>query len=292
LFVSYSYYREEYLLHDIQHDTTVNEEERQQLLKSLLSDLASRSNVTEETKYQIDAKKTIGYVPLNIAPPSLLAHSCFTNRLQEKYRDFPKNNFYYNQSNLYDYHIKQQMRNYEITRVHSTEYVTIKSVLLNVLLKAFGDTSEMANSVEGRTPFLDHYLVDYVNHLPTNMKIKLINGKLLEKYILKEVARPYITDEVYQREKHPFLAPPTFLNRNSKIYQYVQDTINSQDMKDLECMFNIEQIRKNLNQLYRRQEQMEKKLNLRELVALEGFYLMLCSYVTLKKRFNVKYEEQ
>jgi hypothetical protein len=63
-------------------------------------------------------------------------------------------------------------------------------------------------------------------------------------------------------------------------------------MKDLECIFDIEQIRKNLNQLYKRQEQMENKINLRGLVALEGFHLMLCSYVTLKKRFNVKYEEQ
>jgi len=270
----------------------MNEDERQQLLKSLVTGLSSSSHVTAETKYEIDARNTIGYTPLNLPPPSLLAQSCFTHRLQEKYRDFPLNNFYYNQSNLYDYHIKQQMRNYEITRVHSTEYVAIKSLLLNALLKVFGDTSEMAHSIEGRTPFLDHYLVDYVNHLPTNMKIKLINGKLLEKYILKEAARPYITDEVYQREKHPFLAPPTFLNRNSKIYQYVQDTINSQDMKDLECIFNIEQIRNNLNQLYKRQEQTENKFNLRELISLEGFHLMLCSYATLKKRFNVKYEEQ
>jgi asparagine synthetase B (glutamine-hydrolysing) len=47
-----------------------------------------------------------------------------------------------------------------------------------------------------------------------------------EKYFLKEVARPYVTDEVYQREKHAFLALPTFLNRNSKTYQYMQDTLN------------------------------------------------------------------
>jgi asparagine synthase (glutamine-hydrolysing) len=183
------------------------------------------------------------------------------------------------------------MRNYEITRVHSTEYLSIKRTLLNVLLKVFGDRSEMAHSIEGRTPFLDHYLVDYVNYLPTNMKLKIIHGKLIEKYILKQVAQPYITTEVYQREKHPFVAPPTFLNQNSKIYQYIQDTLNSHDIKDLKYIFNIEQIQKNLNQLHIRQEQMNKKLQLRDLVALEGFYLMLCSYVTLKKCFNVQHEE-
>jgi asparagine synthase (glutamine-hydrolysing) len=231
-------------------------------------------------------------MPLHLSPPSLLTQACYADRLQEKYRNFPLYSFYCNESSLYDYHIKQQMQNYEISRVHSTEYLSIKNILLNTLLKVFGDSSEMAHSVEGRTPFLDHYLVDYVNHLPTNMKLKLINGKILEKYILKEVARPFITDEVYQREKHPFLAPPTFLDRNSKIYQYMQDTLNSQDMKDLEYIFNIEQIQKNLNQLHKRQEQMENKLQFRELNLLEGLYLTLCSYATLKRRFNVKYEEQ
>jgi asparagine synthase (glutamine-hydrolysing) len=64
----------------------------------------------------------------------------------------------------------------------------------------------MAHSIEGRLPFLDHYLVDYVNHLSTNVKLKLMNGKLFEKYILKQIARPYVTNEVYQREKYPFVA--------------------------------------------------------------------------------------
>ena len=240
----------------------------------------------------MDAIKEIGYVPSDASSPSLMTQQCFTQRLQEKYRDFPLNSFYYNQSNLYDYHIKQQILNYQITRAHSTQYLSIKRNLLNILLKVFGDTSEMAHSVEGRTPFLDHNLVDYVNHLPTNMKLKLFNGKLLEKYILKEVARPYITDEVYQREKHPFLAPPTFLNRDSKVYQYMQDTLNSKETKDLDTIFDFEQIRNNLNQLHKRQKQMEKQLHLRQLISLEGFYLMLCSYITLKKCFNVKYEEQ
>jgi asparagine synthase (glutamine-hydrolysing) len=293
-FFSYSFFRQDYLRHDFANDPTVtsvlNEEERQTLLKSLSSSTMSRATVVKNKRYESEEIQTIGYMPLDTSPPSLITQSCFTKRLQEKYRDFPISSFYFNQSNYFDYHLKQQIRNYDITRVHSTEYFSIKRTLLNIILKVFGDRSEMAHSVEGRTPFLDHHLVDYANHLPTNMKLKLINGKLIEKYILKEAAQPYITEEVYQREKHPFLAPPTFLNRNSKINQYVHETLNSRDMKDLEHIFNIEQIRKNLNQLQHRQEHMENKLQLRELVALEGFHLMLCSYVTLKKRFNVQNE--
>ena len=176
----------------------------------------------------------------------------------------------------------------EISRVHSTQYLAIKRMLLNVLLQALGDRSEMAHSVEGRPPFLDHHLVDYVNHLPTRMKLKLIDGKLWEKYVLKQAARPYITDQVYQREKHPFIAPPTLLDPESKIYQYVQDTLHSQEMKDLAFMFDLEAIQENLDALHRQQKQINQSLSLREAVILESSYLMLCSYATLKKRFNVK----
>ena len=290
----YSLFRQDYLRNDLPNDPKIdamlNEDQRKDLLKSVSTGTMSRATNVKNQDYEREAIQTIGYVPLDISAPSLISKTCFTDRIQKKYADFPLNSFYLNQSYLYDYHVKQQIRNNQISRVHSTAYFFIKRTLLNVLLKALGDRSEMAHSVEGRTPFLDHHLVDYVNHLPTSVKLKLINGKLIEKYILKEVARPFITPEVYQREKHPFLAPPTFLDRKLKIYQYMQDTFHSQEMKDLDCLFNIEQIRKNLDQLQRRQEQMDKPLQLRELVALEGFYLMLCSYVTLKKRFNVKYE--
>lgn len=291
---SYSLFRQDYLRHDLPNDPKINamlnEDEQKTLFKSVSSGTMSRAVNIKNQVYEREAIQTIGYMPLDISAPSLITKTCFVDRLQKKYADFPLNSFYLNQSYLYDYHLKEQIRNNQISRVHSTAYFFIKRTLLNALLKVFGDRSEMAHSVEGRTPFLDHHLVDYVNHLPTSIKLKLINGKLIEKYVLKEAARPFITPEVYQREKHPFLAPPTFLDRKSKIYQYMQDTLYSQEMKDLDCLFNIEQIRKNLDQLQRRQEQTDKQLQLRELVALEGFYLMLCSYVTLKKRFNVQYE--
>jgi asparagine synthase (glutamine-hydrolysing) len=146
----------------------------------------------------------------------------------------------------------------------------------------------MAHSVEGRLPFLDHHLVDYVNRLPTNIKLKLNKGILTEKYILKEVGRPYITDQVCQREKHPFLAPPTLLNQKSKVYQYIHETFNSQDIKQLESLFQIQRLRQHLNHLHKNQQQTNKKYSWSELSLLEGHFLMVCSYLTLAKRFHVQ----
>ncbi|KKP07697.1 asparagine synthase [Trichoderma harzianum] len=116
--------------------------------------------------------------------------------------------------------------------LHTALYIWNKSQLANVLLSCLGDRTEMAHSVEGRTPFLDHHLAEYVNNFPPSVKLayappqpehdgkKAHSGKdpiwqeagfplrsLTSKWILREAARPYILDELYNRKKHPFLAP-------------------------------------------------------------------------------------
>jgi len=111
--------------------------------------------------------------------------------------------------------------------LHTSQYIWNKSSLANVLLSCLGDRTEMAHSVEARTPFLDHHLTEYVNRLPPSVKLAyspvhkieqseqsplwkdagLALQSLTEKWILREAVRPYITDELYKRRKHPFLAP-------------------------------------------------------------------------------------
>ena len=111
--------------------------------------------------------------------------------------------------------------------LHTAMYMWNKSSLANVLLSCLGDRTEMAHSVEARTPFLDHHLTEYINRLPPSVKLRYSadtpsdDGKLGpiwtnssialqsidEKWILRQAVRPYITDELYRRKKHPFLAP-------------------------------------------------------------------------------------
>ncbi|KAK5996319.1 Amidase chyE [Cladobotryum mycophilum] len=113
---------------------------------------------------------------------------------------------------------------------HTAMYMWNKSTLLNVILSSLGDRAEMAHGVEGRTPFLDHELTEYVNSLPPSTKLKyapqeehssnqvsghqkLVGSPLqyiTEKWILREAAKPFITEELYNRRKVPFLAPVTW----------------------------------------------------------------------------------
>lgn len=61
----------------------------------------------------------------------------------------------------------------------------------------------MATSIEMRVPFLDNELVALAQKIPSHYKIK--NG--IHKYILKEVAKKYLPDEIINRPKKGFEMP-------------------------------------------------------------------------------------
>ncbi|EAQ89391.1 hypothetical protein CHGG_06010 [Chaetomium globosum CBS 148.51] len=111
--------------------------------------------------------------------------------------------------------------------LHSAQYLWTKTLLANNLLTCLGDRTEMAHSIEARPPFLDHELSEYVNGLPPSVKLAytpaaaaaaqksgtpwdargIITSSFTEKWILREAGKPYITQELYERRKQPYLAP-------------------------------------------------------------------------------------
>jgi asparagine synthase (glutamine-hydrolysing) len=100
-------------------------------------------------------------------------------------------------------------------------FLWAKGFLPTYILNLLGDRMEMAHSIEGRVPFLDHHVVECVCRAPVSMKIRGIT----EKYLLREAAKPVITDTVYRRQKHPFLAPPVTLTPAERFHQMMQDTL-------------------------------------------------------------------
>jgi asparagine synthase (glutamine-hydrolysing) len=105
--------------------------------------------------------------------------------------------------------------------VHQSLYLWAKTGLPSYVLSNLGDRMEMAHSVEGRLPFLDHPLVERVVTMPVAAKI---HG-MMEKHVLREAARPVLTDTVYRRQKHPFLSPPSTLQPEQGMFELVQDTL-------------------------------------------------------------------
>ncbi|MGB6192969.1 MAG: asparagine synthase (glutamine-hydrolyzing) [Terracidiphilus sp.] len=108
-------------------------------------------------------------------------------------------------------------------------YLWAKTMLPNYILTMLGDRMEMAHSIEGRVPFLDHHVVEFICSNPVNQKIR----GMTEKYILREAVRDVITDTVYRRQKHPFLSPPATLNPEDNFDIFVQDTLRGPIMASI-----------------------------------------------------------
>lgn len=87
-------------------------------------------------------------------------------------------------------------------------------------LMAKVDIATMAVSLEGRSPFLDHVLLELSAKIPFNLKLKGTNNK---KYILKEALRGLVPDEVMDRPKMGFGIPIDHWFRNElKSYAYTK----------------------------------------------------------------------
>jgi asparagine synthase (glutamine-hydrolysing) len=95
---------------------------------------------------------------------------------------------------------------------HKRSYLDLKLRLSDHLVADHGDRLSYANSIEGRYPFLDIDFVEFVKTVPPDIKLK----NLVEKYILKEVARKYLPTEIFTRQKQGFIAPgsPRLIKNN------------------------------------------------------------------------------
>ncbi|KAL2350834.1 asparagine synthase [Cryomyces antarcticus] len=118
--------------------------------------------------------------------------------------------------------------------LHSAQYVWSKGHLANIFLTCLGDRTEMAHSIEARTPFLDHHLTEYVNGLPPSVKIRYDPGSdtFVEKWVLREASKPFITKELYERKKHPYSAPTTYPH-GGPLHKLLDGLITRANVEDL-----------------------------------------------------------
>jgi asparagine synthase (glutamine-hydrolysing) len=83
------------------------------------------------------------------------------------------------------------------------QYVEAKSLLAGYLLSSQGDRVAMANSIEGRFPYLDHRVIEFANRLPPSFKIR----GMTEKYLLRRALADLLPDAIVNRTKQPYRAP-------------------------------------------------------------------------------------
>jgi asparagine synthase (glutamine-hydrolysing) len=83
------------------------------------------------------------------------------------------------------------------------QYLESTILLPGYILSSQGDRPAMAQSIEGRYPFLDARLMDWAAKLPPEMKMQGLD----EKHLLKRASRDLVPPRVLDRPKQPYRAP-------------------------------------------------------------------------------------
>ncbi len=126
--------------------------------------------------------------------------------------------------------------------MQSVLYSDMQMVLCQDMLMKV-DLMSMANSLEVRTPFLDHTVVDFAFNIPFEYKMK--NG--VKKRILREAFKNYFPENLLTRPKHGFEVPllewfkgdlSDYLNREI----FNREFIMHQGIFDVESIFEIKRI--------------------------------------------------
>jgi asparagine synthase (glutamine-hydrolysing) len=158
-------------------------------------------------------------------------------------------------------------------RLNQVLYINAKTVLPNFILNYLADRMEMAHSIEGRVPFLDHHVAEAAALVPVNMKVKGIR----EKHVLREATKDVLIPEVYDRQKHPFTAPPTRA-ANDPMLAFYRDTFASRAAND-QPIYDMTKVRAVLEQL------LECPADQR--IAMEGGLQRVASVIILQDKFSM-----
>ena len=147
-------------------------------------------------------KRFIQAISLKPAQRYLNWLSIFENSFKHEFlysQDFGKN---LNIMNPSDYLASYFDRFKELNIIDRVSMVDINTTLPNDYLVKV-DIATMANSLEGRSPFLDHKLMEFVVSLPAEYRMKGFN----KKYILKKVIKDLVPKENIYRRKMGFGVP-------------------------------------------------------------------------------------
>jgi asparagine synthase (glutamine-hydrolysing) len=216
IFAGYPFFRRDVLLHG---GNGLDPGDRERLLAELdATNRVSSGGMMPQGSSELTAVRSIlGYVPSNLEAWHQMGHGLLALADDAFTAEFAGRDTFRAMLGCLDVEGQLAGRHY----VNQSLYVWGKTMLPNYILSNLGDRMEMAHSVEGRLPFLDHHVAEEAARLPVSMKIK----GLVEKHVLREAARPVIVDAVYRRQKHPFMSPPATMQPDGRLYAFLQDTL-------------------------------------------------------------------
>jgi asparagine synthase (glutamine-hydrolysing) len=112
-------------------------------------------------------------------------------------------------------------------RLSKAQWLEIFLFMSGYLLSSQGDRVAMANSVEGRYPFLDYRVIEFAASLPAEYKMHGLN----EKYILKKMMYGRLPLSVLKRPKQAYRAPVARAFFSSAGREYTDDLLGENGIR-------------------------------------------------------------
>jgi asparagine synthase (glutamine-hydrolysing) len=109
------------------------------------------------------------------------------------------------------------------------QYAEAHTLMSGYLLCSQGDRMAMANSIEGRFPFLDHRVIEFANRLPPRYKLRALS----EKYVLKKAVQGLLPETIRRRVKQPYRAPDSqSFFRDGRATGWVAELLDAKRLRD------------------------------------------------------------
>ncbi len=111
------------------------------------------------------------------------------------------------------------------------QYLESSILLPGYILSSQGDRMQMANSVEGRCPFLDYRIAEFAARVPPRFKMRALNEKSLLKKAVADLVPPFLS----KRPKQPYRSTdvPSFFDETGRArFDYVDDLLSAKALAD------------------------------------------------------------
>ncbi len=107
------------------------------------------------------------------------------------------------------------------------QWIELNIFMSGYLLSSQGDRMAMANSIEGRYPFLDHRVIEFCMKLHPDLKLNGLN----EKYLLKKLMKGRLPEVILNRPKQAYRAPVRSAFFSNELPIYLKEILSKNKIK-------------------------------------------------------------
>ena len=138
--------------------------------------------------------------------------------------------------------LKDQLSGYDY--LTKAQWIEINFFMSKYLLSSQGDRMGMANSIEGRYPFLDHRVIEFCMKLNPDLKLKGLN----EKYLLKYMMKGRIPESILNRSKQAYRAPIRSTFFSEEMPPYLSSMLSEENITGY-GIFNLDFVNQLINKM-------------------------------------------